>query len=109
MRLLIIFIGNGKTGGVKLSEKRFTLQESDIYNRNDVIFDKGIELPQSTACDLLNELLNENNQIKEDLRIVLPIIFAIDFKISISECKAVNRLCKLVEDDFIVGLDCDLE
>lgn len=44
-----------------MTEKRFTLYESDIYNRNDVIHDKGIEMPQSTVCDLLNELHEERN------------------------------------------------
>ena len=48
--------------------KRFTLQESTIYNRNDVIFDKciGIKLPQSTACDLLNELYEKTEQLKKE-------------------------------------------
>ena len=40
-------------------EKRFTLKEIDNFNYGikvtDVIMDKGIELPQSTVCDLLNE------------------------------------------------------
>ena len=46
-------------------------------------------------------LKTENEQIKKDLKIMLPLILAIDSKMSINECKAVNRLCKLVEDDFI--------
>ena len=45
-----------------MTKKRFTLHESDIYNRNDVIHDKGIEMPQSTVCDLLNE---QDTTIKE--------------------------------------------
>ena len=48
------------------------------------------------------QLLEEEiEQLKSDLKRVLPLILAIDFKISINECKAINRLCKLVEDDFI--------
>ena len=33
----------------------------------DVICDEGIELPTSTACDLLNELSDENEQLKKEL------------------------------------------
>ena len=44
--------------------KRFTLKESDIYNRNDVIHDNGIEMPQSTVCDLLNSLNEENVKLR---------------------------------------------
>ena len=51
-----------------MTAKRFTLKESDIYNRNDVIHDNGIELPQSTACDLLNELHEENTHIKNTIQ-----------------------------------------
>ena len=52
--------------------KRFTLEESlDCYNYGiqvvDIIKDNGIELPQSTACDLLNKLSEENNQLKHRL------------------------------------------
>ena len=50
-----------------MAEKRFTLQESDIYNRNDVIHDKGIEMPQSTVCDLLNEQDAEIKRLKNEL------------------------------------------
>ena len=46
--------------------KRFTLKESSIYNRNDVIHDNGIELPQSTACDLLNELYDKSIRLSKD-------------------------------------------
>jgi hypothetical protein len=46
--------------------KRFTLKESSIYNRNDVIHDNGIELSQSTACDLLNELYDKSIRLSKD-------------------------------------------
>ena len=40
--------------------KRFTIKEIDNFNYGikvtDVIMDDGIELPQSTVCDLLNKL-----------------------------------------------------
>ena len=47
-----------------MTKKRFTLKESDIYNRNDVIHDNGIEMPQSTVCDLLNSLNEENVKLR---------------------------------------------
>ena len=47
-----------------MTKKRFTLKESDIYNRNDVIHDNGIEMPQSTVCDLLNSLNGENVKLR---------------------------------------------
>lgn len=50
-----------------MTNKRFTLQESDIYNRNDVIHDKGIEMPQSTVCDLLNEQEEEIQELKQTI------------------------------------------
>ena len=48
-------------------DKRFTLKEIDNYNHGrwvtDIILDKGIELPQSTACDLLNKLVTDNRKL----------------------------------------------
>lgn len=46
-------------------------------------------------------------QIREDLRIVLPMLAVVDFKISINECEAFNRLADFIQDDFVKGLDCD--
>lgn len=50
-----------------MTEKRFTIKEFstlDVMSSLDVICDNGIELPSSTACDLLNELSDENEQLK---------------------------------------------
>lgn len=48
-------------------DKRFTLKEIDNYNHGrwvtDIILDNGIELPQSTACDLLNKLVTDNRKL----------------------------------------------
>ena len=47
--------------------KRFTLKEFPILDDMasiDVICDKGIVLPNSTACDLLNDLSEEYEQLK---------------------------------------------
>ena len=47
-----------------MSSERFTIKPIDCFNYNirvtDVIMDDGIELPQSTACMLLN---NQNEDI----------------------------------------------
>lgn len=47
--------------------KQFTLETRDCYNYGiwvvDIIKDNGIELPQSTACDLLNKLTEENEEL----------------------------------------------
>ena len=79
---------------VKLRQKYDELEEDKDYVKSllDVEFEKRIKLQKE------NEQLKE---IKKDLKIILPLLLAIDFKISINECKAINRLCKLVEDDFI--------
>ena len=43
-----------------MAAKQFTLETRDCYNYGiwvvDIIKDNGIELPQSTVCDLLNKL-----------------------------------------------------
>jgi len=46
------------------------LKESDILHQKDVIHDNGIELPQSTACDLLNDQLNEIRRLKSVIKIL---------------------------------------
>ncbi len=50
--------------------KRFTIKEIDNFNYGikvtDVIIDDGIELPQSTVCDLLNGYDKENEQLKKE-------------------------------------------
>ena len=54
-----------------MTKKRFTIKEFstlDAMSSLDVICDKGIELPSSTACDLLNELNYENEQLKNKLK-----------------------------------------
>ena len=51
-----------------MTEKRFTINEFstlDAMASIDVICDNGIELPSSTACDLLNKLNDENEQLKQ--------------------------------------------
>ena len=47
--------------------KRFTIKEFstlDAMASIDVICDDGIELPTSTACDLLNKISDENKYLK---------------------------------------------
>ena len=53
-----------------MAAKRFTLEENlDCYNYGiwvvDIIKDNGIELPQSTVCDLLNKLTEEKQSLQE--------------------------------------------
>ena len=53
-----------------MAAKRFTLEENlDCYNYGiwvvDIIKDNGIELPQSTVCDLLNKLTEEKQLLQE--------------------------------------------
>ena len=49
--------------------KQFTLETRDCYNYGirvvDIIKDNGIELPQSTVCDLLNKLTEEKQSLQE--------------------------------------------
>lgn len=49
------------------TEKRFTIKEIDNFSYGikvtDIILDNGIELPQSTVCDLLNNLVKENEYL----------------------------------------------
>lgn len=57
---------------MNLTNKRFTIKEFstlDAMSSLDVICDNGIELPSSTACDLLNELYEENKSLKRRLMI----------------------------------------
>ena len=53
------------------TNKRFTIKEIDNFNYGikvtDVIMDDEIELPQSTVCDLLNELADESEQLKQQV------------------------------------------
>lgn len=64
--------------------KRFTLKGIDNFDYGikvtDVIMDDGIELPQSTVCDLLNDLSTKNEQLKKELESFKPIIFESDGK-----------------------------
>lgn len=57
--------------------KRFTLNEIDNFNYGikvtDVIMDDGIELPQSTVCDLLNDLSTENDELRQELNCEKPL------------------------------------
>lgn len=54
-----------------MTDKRFTLKEIDNYNHGkrvtDIILDEGIELPQSTACDLLNEQLERIDYLEKNV------------------------------------------
>lgn len=49
--------------------KQFTLETRDCYDYGiqvvDIIKDNGIELPQSTVCDLLNKLTEEKQYLQE--------------------------------------------
>lgn len=47
-----------------MAEKRFTLGKVACY-RTCLIKDKGVKLGNSKICDLLNELSDENEQLKE--------------------------------------------
>ncbi|MBR3140125.1 MAG: hypothetical protein IKF11_04575 [Methanobrevibacter sp.] len=52
-----------------MAAKQFTLETRDCYNWGiwvvDIIKDNGIELPQSTVCDLLNKLTEEKQLLQE--------------------------------------------
>ena len=52
-----------------MAAKQFTLETRDCYNYGihvvDIIKDNGIELPQSTVCDLLNKLTEEKQYLQE--------------------------------------------
>lgn len=52
-----------------MAAKQFTLETRDCYNYGiwvvDIIKDNGIELPQSTVCDLLNKLTEEKQLLQE--------------------------------------------
>ena len=61
-----------------------------------------------------NHIIQENRRLEEEieqlrdgLKKALPVLLAIDFKVSVNECEALNRLCEFVDDDFIAGKDCD--
>ena len=57
-----------------MTEKRFTIREYETRDglyAVDVICDNGIELPQSTACDLLNKYDEENEQLKQRIKELL--------------------------------------
>ena len=51
-----------------MTPKRFTLKEIDNFSYGikvtDIIMDNHIELPQSTVCELLNELHETNEQLR---------------------------------------------
>ena len=68
----------------------------DLLNENMVLKNSG------------NKIIADYKNVIADLKIVLPLLLALDFKISINECEAINRLCSLVDDEFIKGLDCDV-
>ena len=68
-----------------MAAKRFTLEENlDCYNYGiwvvDIIKDNGIELPQSTACDLLNKLTEENEELKKENNKLICIIKQLEAK-----------------------------
>ena len=52
-----------------MAAKQFTLETRDCYDYGiwvvDIIKDNGIELPQSTVCDLLNKLTEEKQLLQE--------------------------------------------
>ena len=60
-----------------MTEKRFTIKEFstlDAMSSIDVICDNGIELPSFTACNLLNELSDENVQLKSTIKEVTELL-----------------------------------
>lgn len=50
-----------------MTEKRFTLGKVACY-RTRLIKDKEVKLGNSKICDLLNELSDENEQLKERIK-----------------------------------------
>ena len=52
-----------------MAAKQFTLETRDCYDYGiwvvDIIKDNGIELPQSTVCDLLNKLTEDKQLLQE--------------------------------------------
>ena len=84
-------------------EKLNELHEENEQSKMMISILRNMVLEQEDLKKEKNGLKAENEQLKSDLKRVLPLILAIDFKISINECKAINRLCELVEDDFIKG------
>ena len=52
-----------------MTTQRFTIKEIDNFSYGikvtDIILDNGIEVPQSTVCDLLNHLHEENEELKQ--------------------------------------------
>ena len=88
----------------------------------------GYYISSKEICKLLNEFHEENEQlksdiiliekradtvydeieqIKKDLKVVLPVLLAIDFKMSVNECEVMNRLAELLDDDFVKGVECE--
>ena len=67
-----------------MAAKQFTLETRDCYNYGiwvvDIIKDNGIELPQSTACDLLNKLTEENEELKKENNKLICIIKQLEAK-----------------------------
>ena len=67
-----------------MAAKQFTLETRDCYNYGiwvvDIIKDNGIELPQSTVCDLLNKLTEENEELKKENKKLICIIKQLEAK-----------------------------
>lgn len=80
-----------------MTAKRFTIKEFstlDAMSSLDVICDNGIELPSSTACDLLNEQHETIQQLRKELNDCSCTIIQLQDKVDIREA-----LLKQLEDE----------
>ena len=79
----------------------------DVQHIVSVDFEVQYESWADKICEEWNSLNDEIEQIKKDLKVALPVLLAIDFKMSVNECEAMNRLVKLLDDDFVKGVECE--
>ena len=75
-------------------------QNNEVVKENEKL-KSDIILIEKRADTVYDEI----EQIKKDLKVVLPVLLAIDFKMSVNECKVMNRLAELLDDDFVKGVD----
>ena len=75
-------------------------QNNEVVKENEKL-KSDIILIEKRADTVYDEI----EQIKKDLKVLLPILLAIDFKMSVNECKVMNRLAELLDDDFVKGVD----
>jgi len=89
-------------------EKRFTIKSQDDlfgvvdnYSPDKICVVNGIrtEIETKWLCNVLNDLNDENEQLKEDAKQVLFVLACCDkdFGLSINEAKAIKRLNECVD------------